>query len=156
MISQGDSFYCKACDYRVSYGESGFFKASQKEKLFFDNTADWNYWQKAQLENKIKNLAKEELIFTDKEAILLKGGRLHPLKLYSIGSIELYKDRLMFLGNQGKKVEFNLNKIHGLNIQYNRVFEFYYEGSLYRFTFKHRVTSVYKWVEAINITRGNI
>ncbi len=63
MVSRGDFFSCKACGFKVRYGENGRFSG---EKVPFETVAQWDAWQA----DRLKELAIDGAAFEDRDAIL--------------------------------------------------------------------------------------
>ena len=82
-----------------------------------------------------------------------RGRRLIPLKKINFGQMRLYDDRIEFTSLLKQTADFYIDKITGLNVQYNDEFEFYYGDHLYRFSFRSPKISAYKWVMAVNLIK---
>ena len=64
LSSQGDEFHC-SCGLKGKVNDYGFLEGA----LPYDNTVDWNHWQKAYLKEHAAEFAsKEEPVFTDQGA----------------------------------------------------------------------------------------
>lgn len=149
MESRDDTFACKHCGYSVKYNEYGFFSLSEANTLFFDTPVKWNLWQLEHLKEYISGKGEHDTIISNSSVILKKGYRYTPAKTFRFGSIKLDRDSLNFCSRLREEYSFPLKKITGLNVQYKDVFEFYYEGTLYQFSFKLANDSAYKWIMAI-------
>ncbi len=148
MRSTNDHFYCQECGYSTSYNLYGYL-TKESDILYFDNPRDWNYWQLEYLNNLSEELDDSTPLISDEKVSIFKGRRLSPLTRQSTGQITLYSKVLEFTSRQGEHLSFVLEKIQGMNIQYNNQFEFYYNKSLYRFSFELSHISAYKWSQAI-------
>jgi 1-acyl-sn-glycerol-3-phosphate acyltransferase len=156
LKSEDDKLYCEKCGHTVTYDKYGFLKG--EGKTYFDNPSDWGKWQtdwfKGKIENQFHDINKlEDAIITD-EVLIKVGGKASPLKDLDYGTIELNLQEIKFKGQKNKEIAFNIKKIRGINVQYNNLFEFYYENILYRFIFKTKYVSAYKWVEAVELIKS--
>lgn len=164
LNSENDRLCCKKCGYEVKYDKYGFFKSDSK--LHFDNPAAWGQWQRNWFSDKIKEhfismkvqsstLSHSSLtdILLEDEVFVKTGEKASPLKDFGEGNINLNLNELKFLSTYQKELTFDIKKIRGINVQYNSLFEFYYENVLYRFIFKTKFVSAYKWVEAMEIIK---
>lgn len=153
LFSHGNYFTCKNCNYTVEYDEYGFFRT--KDEKIFDTPQSWSEWQNNylfELFSKDEYISGKVPLFTDSETRLFTGKRRGKLRKYNwLGKVELYFDRFVFIPEKGKMYSFPLGEIHGMNVQNNNKFEFYYKDVLYRFRFTTQHKSVYKYELAINI-----
>lgn len=156
LKSEGEKLYCEKCGHTVSYDEYGLFKSDNE--IFFKNPSEWAKWQRNWFEEKIRNQALDEKsvnteLLKDEVAIKTaeKGSTLED---FGQGTIALYTKEFKFEGDDNKVLTFDIKKIRGMNVQYNSLFEFYYENILYRFIFKTKYVSAYKWVEAVEIIQS--
>ena len=149
LESRDDTFTCSHCGYSVRYNEFGFLDPVKVKTLYYDTPAKWNTWQLEYLNTYISDKGEGETIIFNNNVILKKGYKYTPTKTFRFGSIELVKGCLNFKSRVREEYSFPLNKITGLNVQYNDLFEFYYEGTLYQFNFKLANDSAYKWIKAI-------
>lgn len=153
MESQKDDFFCKNCHFTVKINSFGFYEGSGSP-VYFSTPDQWNKWQLEALEKKFED-AGVEPIFSDSGVIIKRGLRSSPLKKFGFGSITMFRDRIEFHGISVENM-FYVNGISGINVQFNDIFEFYYEKSLYTFIFKSKRFSAYKWVEAVNIAKKSM
>ena len=157
LSSDISSLSCSSCNYSVVYDEFGFFK-TDFGNLYFNNPSDWDKWQCDLLEQRIheyRNGSQSAPLFEDFDVQTKKGNRKLPLNNFRDGRISLYVDRLLFTTVQNGTLVFYIDKINGMNVQYNDTFEFYYDKDLYRFEFKHRKISAYKWVKAVQMIKDS-
>lgn len=97
MHSHDDILEC-SCGYKVKYNTFGFFEG---EKLIFDNTLDWDRWQRDYL---MKNISVFEN--TRDNPITCDGGELlfdasgGKTVLSDSGTLSVYGDRLVFSGKE--------------------------------------------------------
>lgn len=156
LKSQGEKLYCDKCGYTVNYDEYGLFTGDSE--VFFGNPSDWGQWQKKWFSEKIKNQFLNEDNPTTpllEDKVLIKvGKKASPLKDFGQGTITLNLREVKFSGYDKEELIFDIKKIRGMNVQYNSLFEFYYESTLYRFIFKTKYVSAYKWVQAVETIKS--
>lgn len=156
LKSVDDQFFCRECGYSTHYTQFGYFEGADRQ--YFDNPRDWNQWQLGVLRELIAEAQRTggaTPILVDGQVSILRGSRFEPLEQLATGRLELYPDRLQFVGDGGTEISVPLEGINGLNIQYNDRFEFYYDKSLYRFTFAdEQYISAYKWVQAMGMLQA--
>jgi len=135
----------------------------------FTTTKDWNRWQCNNLEQSIiKNRSlittlapgknhlrdtRENTILENENAFLKTGKRTGLLNKIGFGTLSLRKDQVIFVTEPNSPTPtiyvFPVQKITGLNIQYNNKVEFYFDNTLYRFAFPLENISIWKWHQAI-------
>ena len=155
MESKGDTFFCRSCDYAVTYGQDGRL-TPQGGAAGFETPGEWADWQRTYLAEVLRSHTGREAekpFFEDVNVTVRRGGRLIPLKKLSFGQMRLWDDRIAFINLRKQQTEFQIGKIRGLNVQYSNQFEFYYDRLLYRFSFRSPKTSSYKWVLAIRLLK---
>lgn len=100
----------------------------------------------------------EKCYLHNEDACLKTGGRTGPFRKRGFGSLSLKENSLVFQPyhnnkNRDPNAMVNLvlpfEKMSGLNIQFNRVFEFYCFDVLYRFSFPKKMISIWKWHQAL-------
>ena len=149
LVSKGNDFYCTECGYKTIYTKTGFFETDFKN-LYFDNPLDWNKWQIKRLHEDLDKIDQpDSVIFDDDDVILFKGKRTGMPKKIALGRMVLKQDKMIFTNERRQVTEFSLKLMHGVNIQSNRIFEFYMDDDLYRFRFKDNQFSGYKWCLAV-------
>lgn len=117
LKSQDDLFYC-SCGYKVIYNEYGYFTGSDTEKPIFETVLDWSKWQNERvvdLAKDFKNMPLDHVIFEDKTETLWRIERARRSELLGKGTLQLYKDRLVFK-SPDKDYTFPLDKISNLDI----------------------------------------
>ncbi len=137
ISSSVDTVKCE-CGHTATYNNY-----SQLNSEYFDNLAQWNDWQKAELK-KIKESDIKDAIFTDYNVELssVPSTSYDKLKLVDLGTVKLYKNKIVF---EGENIyEFNIGEIWGCNIQKHCSFEFNHDGMMYLFTFPGK-ENAYKW-----------
>ncbi|MTI46623.1 lysophospholipid acyltransferase family protein [Sporosalibacterium faouarense] len=155
LKSKANEFYCKECGYKMTYSQKGFFD-SNSHSLVFDNPRDWNKWQLDNLESiLISDDDPFSVKLSNKDASLYKFDN-KKLKLLHEGDLSLDSKAMHFLNKHYDNTLFMIDKIQGLNVQSNNKIEFYYNNILYRIGFNQRLTSAYKWMKALEISKANI
>jgi hypothetical protein len=93
----------------------------------------------------------DTILLFNEDAWLQTGGKSGKLKPAGSGSLQLHSDRLALLNPDSgvPALEWPLDGISGLNIQYNNRLEFYHHDILYRFSFPKHAVSVWKWHQAL-------
>ena len=70
LESKNDIFSCKNCNYSIKYNEFGLFELNinknENEKLYFEDTKQWNNWQLDFTKELIDNSTDSDCIFEDK------------------------------------------------------------------------------------------
>ena len=61
----------------------------------------------------------------------------------------LYLDRFTITDNNGRIINFPIEKIEGVQVLLSNKFEFYFQDAVYKFQFKDPRTSGYKYMCAI-------
>lgn len=157
LFSKGNIFGCNSCGLKYIYDEYGFFRKEDNGKeVIFDTVRSWNVWQKQFMRSFLTEGSNgiDRPFFQDFSVFVRTGKRLKKLKKFNFGHISLFRDRICFNTLAGEKYSFPLNEINGINTQYNDQFEFYRNGTLYRFAFKFKNISAHKWAESINILKN--
>jgi len=156
LYSCEDILGCQNCGYEVKYNQYGFFN-SEKQRLYFDNPADWNQWQISQS----KELLKNDLKNADRAVLLQdEGVLLNIIKQEKIsnstkkGILSLKGKELILETDTMDTLLFQLTLIRGINVQYNNQFEFYYKDQLYKFCFENPSVSTYKWHKIIKLAQN--
>ncbi len=155
LRSDMDRFYCQCCSYEVCYTQTGFF-SSPAEKVLYKEPQSWNQWQLQFLWDCLKaasNTTEEKILFRDKDAALFTAGRYEPLRKLEEGQLTL-SHHFYFIRQDSSILNFELDRIAGLNVQYSNELEFYYDKQLYRFKFKDPRTSAYKWTAALELLQN--
>lgn len=152
--SKKDRFFCEECGYEVRYNEYGFFEPV-KEKLYFDNIADWNKWQldfmRKLTDKAIKSKSKKP-IFSDTGVLVKRGQRglkRHSMTKFRNGSMLMYYDHIFFITHKNEEIRFDVEKIKGMNVPEAERLEFYYDDVLYRISYKMPVSSL-KWMRTLH------
>lgn len=157
LKSRNDLLFCRECGYTVRYDTYGFFNKVTGD-VFYSTPREWGVWQVGLLKRLVLEHAGEYVqkpLLEDRFVILKTGNRGIPLKTLSPGRLSLYNDRLEFRGLGGRNYSFGIDKIMGINVQSNNLFEFYSEKVLYSFHFGIENTSPLKWVEAVQVLKNS-
>lgn len=114
----------------------------------FNTVHKWNNWQINYLYNYLKENINNEIIYKEKEKVFVyKGYRLKRTKFLTEGYF--YINSFYFLikdKDENDLLNFPILQMEGINIQDKEILEFYFNNELYRFIFKNKRTSTYKWL----------
>ena len=155
LETKGDVVSCRSCGFTASYGEEGTLSPVRGD-LPFETPGEWGDWQ----ENYFGDLLRGEPenpdfpVFEDRDVTLKRGKRMIPLRKISFGQMRLFPDRIEFTNLRKQVTAFPIDRISGVNVQYSDQFEFYCGELLYRFSFRSRKTSAYKWALAVRLIRA--
>jgi|GEM_PF-2349360 len=126
LHSKGDDFSCEECGAKYSINKYGFIEGCKK----FDNTVDWNAWQKPTLDEVIK----KGFSFEQKD-----------MQLERVYENELKVDRIdMVFDTEGLDISFPdgskeyipIRKAESCNAIYGDRIEIYVDGIKHRFLFE--------------------
>lgn len=156
LCSQGEILRCHKCGYRVNYNKYGFL-STEKAKLYFDNPYDWNRWQIDYSKSLLKNYQENDfqgIFIMDLGANCLKVNHFKKQKPWTDGQLYWQGKDIIFNKNGNKELlNFQIDLIRGINVQYNNRFEFYYHDQLFQFYFNSPSTSAYKWETLIKLAQ---
>ncbi|NQT59790.1 MAG: 1-acyl-sn-glycerol-3-phosphate acyltransferase [Bacteroidetes bacterium] len=150
MVSKKHNLTCSHCKLEVHMDEYGFL-SSEGEGFNFTTIADWNSWQLNEIDNRIRSgyWANGKPIFFGDTAKFGSGYREQPLTYF--GDAEVTLDIKGITVKQGEKnYEFTYDKLESVNVAFQRIFEFYYENTLYRLKFPPPRSSAYKYLSMID------
>jgi 1-acyl-sn-glycerol-3-phosphate acyltransferase len=157
LVSKGNTLRCTHCNYAVRMAPDGFFRRSEGH-LHFDTLFAWNRWQTEELWHRLdenRRYFSERPVFTEGDVLLEKGFKSLPLRALGTGSLELYSDRLCFVDEKtGKRREFPVPEIEGINVQNSEHLEFYFRESLFRIKNRDRRGNSYKYYTAVRHLRS--
>ena len=157
LVSEKETFSCSNCGYKVLYNSYGFFETNG-QKLYYDNTRDWNLWQLEYLDAFISSqmAADNQSPLLEEHHVILKiGQHIGPLKTQTTnGTLSIFTDRLEYCMDEKVIHRFHIGDISGENIQFNNQLEFISNKTIYRFSVKDGNMSAYKWVNAIKTLKG--
>ena len=151
MMSEGNKFYCKRCGFESEWTPQGYLKPINNERPTW-SVRQWVTWQNDFCEQHIRRMKQANStssIFSDDGITLLLGYKAEPLKTLSRGKMALYIDRFTLVDEKGVEQIFPIKDIEGVQVLLANRFEFYYEGSLYKFKFSDPRCSGYKYMCAI-------
>src|SRR6056297_461406 len=131
ISSREDSFKCSECKTAWKINDYGFIEGD-----YYDNTVDWNLWQKEILNNKLKNSEIEiETGSIDIKKFDKDGKKLYNKKV----SIRLDSKNLIIQG-EGIEENINVENIKAISITLLDIFEFYNnENKKYRIIFNPEI-----------------
>jgi len=150
LVSEKHNLICSHCKLSVHMDEYGFL-SSEREEFTFTTIADWNRWQLNEIDKRIKSgyWAVGKPIFSGDTALFGSGYREQPLTY--LGDAEVILDIEGLTVIQGEKThKFGYDKLESVNVAFQRIFEFYYENTLYRLKFPPPRSSAYKYLSMID------
>ena len=155
LTSRNDVLFCGKCHYRVEYNEYGFF-TNDEGKLYFDNPTDWNRWQIDYSKSLLKGYQENNFagIFIQEEGVNCQMiDHFKKLEPWTDGQLLWQGKEISFHKNGEKYLNFELEHIKGINVQYNDRFDFYHKEQLYQFYFNSDSISAYKWETMIKLAQ---
>ncbi|MFO7637055.1 MAG: lysophospholipid acyltransferase family protein [Clostridia bacterium] len=144
LHSEKNAFTCLHCGLVHTLDDYGFFSGQRS----FEHPGEWGDWQRDHIKTL---LTGQDAVYADEGACLYSLTPKNKIRLIGKGTLVLYPDRIEFTaGKTGEKRVYEIRRIAGNTIQFNYLFEFYYEGVFHRFLFqpKNRV-SAFKWNQAV-------
>ncbi len=169
ITSQGEKVFCKSCGFSAEYGEQGellllnrgncprcfsFGIAPLSNEIAFESLKAWDIWQKAHLEEKIRNeflLKPETPIFSEQGVSLLRGKRMDTMTLEGKGQLILDSQNLRLVSPDSEEIRIAVSDIEGPGVLKWNFFEFYVGKTVYRARFDDRTASGYKYAMAIQL-----
>jgi 1-acyl-sn-glycerol-3-phosphate acyltransferase len=148
LFSDGNQFYCTQCSAEWHWTPEGRLTRLRGTKKTEQTVADWNHWQNKLLAKKI-NTNKGESLFSDPIVHIKTGYKLEPLQEWISGAATLYTDRIEITEPNGHIATFRLDEIEGAQVLLENRFEFYHNGTVYKFEFENPRASGYKYMAAI-------
>lgn len=155
LNSRYDALFCGKCGYEVKYNKYGFF-TTDRERLYFDNPADWNRWQVSFSKTLLKNYQENNYrgIFIQEEGVnCQKVDHFKKLEPWTDGQLIWKGKKISFYQNGKEYLHFELEHIKGINVQYNDRFDFYHKEQLYQFYFNSDSISAYKWETMVKLAQ---
>lgn len=152
LVTKGDVISCHSCGFAAKYGKDGSL-SPVRGSLPFETPGSWGDWQEGHLRDLLRAAGSEVPVFGDRDVTLKRGKRLVPLRKISFGQMRLFLDRIEFTNMRKQMTAFPIDRISGVNVQHNDQFEFYCGELLYRFSFRSRKASAYKWALAVRLIR---
>ena len=150
LVSEKHSLTCSQCKLAVHMDEYGFL-SSERDDFVFSTIADWNRWQLNEIDKRIHSgfWADGRPIFSGDTALFGSGYREQPLTYLGDAEVILNIEGLTVI--QGDKTyKFSFDKLESVNVAFQRIFEFYYENTLYRLKFPPPRSSAYKYLSMID------
>jgi 1-acyl-sn-glycerol-3-phosphate acyltransferase len=151
--SAGNDFQCSHCGLGGSINRLGSFDWDQPpeewpEGRSFDNIRDWNLWQINFYKKKTDEINGEipHLFWEDRGTVFLSRGNRHrQMEHVGLGSARFFSDRIEFESAENTII-MPLDSITSFSVFKQFFTEFYYNKTLYRFSFSNRSVSGYKWL----------
>lgn len=156
MYSLKDLFTCDSCGFSVKLTHRGFFE-TRRGDLPFDDIHEWYVWQLEYFRESLRKALMENVstvLFDDRDIQFSTGYKTEKRKRLGFGKARMYADRIELELSSGEVLKFPLNEISGDNVVYRDQFEFYYNKTLYSFTFTGRPTSGIKWHHAVTFLKS--
>ena len=148
LFSNGNQFRCTQCNAEWHWTPEGRLMRRQGTKQTELTVTEWNQWQNKLLAQKISTNHGEPL-FSDPLVHIKTGYKLEPLQKWISGVSTLYTDRLEITESNGHVATFRLDEIEGAQVLLENRFEFYHNGTVYKFEFENPRTSGYKYMAAV-------
>ncbi len=152
MHSEGNRFFCSMCQFETRWTPEGYLKPAAESDEPVRSITQWAQWQNRFCERQVHKMIQTgdaNAIFSDKGVTLFVGFKDMPLNEVMRGTLELYTNRFVIKDEQRKQVEFPIQNIDGVQVLLANRFEFYFNGSLYKFEFSNPRTSGFKYMWAI-------
>lgn len=113
LHSKGDYCKCSACGYGIKCESDGFFHGIDGKDAIFDNTCDWDKWQRKNWQERVLSAADGELIYEDKNQKIAILENNEKTVITDNGTLQLYKDK--FVVSYGtERYEMPINKLHSV------------------------------------------
>lgn len=110
LHSKGDYCKCDNCGYGIRVGTDAFFHGIDGKDAIFDNTCDWDKWQREVWKEKLFAAKDGELIHEDRNQKILSINGNERNVLTEDGIVQLYKDKFIVKIN-GKDYVMPFDKI---------------------------------------------
>jgi len=150
IASRGHEIGCAFCGFRSRLDRSMRFKSVGASPIGPSTISEWDDIQ-ARIVGKAAARAisegRSESLFSDAGAILLRGRKMRPLERIGRGSLAIFRDRLEFVGRDGRVARFPIVDIEGAGVLKRNLFEFYIRRDLHQFRFDDRRKSARKWFD---------
>ncbi|HPD80853.1 MAG TPA: 1-acyl-sn-glycerol-3-phosphate acyltransferase [Spirochaetales bacterium] len=162
MRSEGNLIYCSACGaswritsrYQLEGINSTLPEIFQRTNLSFHQI----------LEERYKQYSTQHMALLSDAVTVFRGKRLRQFDNLGRGLAELHPDTIsIHIDLQSNKqipsrlfhestfvIDFPLSQLEGLSVLKQQYFEFYYQGTMFRFKFPHRYQSGLRWYWAIS------
>jgi len=157
LTSCDDMLSC-TCGFKVRYSEYGYFEIpGNKEQPPFKTITDWAIWQRKQIDvlaGTLDNIDSNTPIFSDVNQRLFEIQRATRNTFIADGKFILYKDRLSFIADEGKIIDFPLKTIAEMScFTKMRIIFSTNEHKLYEIHSKHP-RSALKYLELFKVIKG--
>lgn len=126
FVSSGDYFKCKTCHVQYKMNIYGFIEGCEQ----FDNTADWNQWQK----NFIPSIVNNDFEFTSKNVATEIIHKENNTREKKNATVTLTNEKITLLIDGTTNI-IPIHKLFGLSTTFLDVCEFHYGKTKYRLTF---------------------
>ena len=130
LSSKGDEFKCTECGEKWKINDYGFIEGG-----FYDNTVEWNHWQKKQLYKKLK---KSEITINTKKIQFEKFDK-NGKKLYNEEVLINLDDKNLKIKGREFNEKLDVKNIRAVSITLLDIFEFYNKEEKYRIIFNPEV-----------------
>lgn len=151
LRSEGNSFICTSCGFESEWIPAGYLKPVNRDHQPVRSVTEWVRWQNETFGRIIQRMHEEKIdepIFFDENVTLKVGYKTDPLHTVMSGTMALYLDRFSIKNEHEEKV-FPIEQVDGVQVLLANQFEFYFEGSVYKFEFSNPRCSGYKYMNAI-------
>lgn len=151
LHSEGNRFSCTSCGFENEWTPEGYLKPLNRENQSTRSVTEWAKWQSKTFEKYIKKMQEQKSdkpIFSDEDVTLKVGYKIEPLRTVMSGAMHLYLDRFTIVNDTEERI-FPIEQIDGVQVLLANQFEFYFEGSVYKFEFSNPRCSGYKYMNAI-------
>ncbi|NLU52010.1 MAG: 1-acyl-sn-glycerol-3-phosphate acyltransferase [Clostridiaceae bacterium] len=118
LKSNDNRFYC-TCGLDLRYTPYGFLESLTQNPPPFKHVLGWSRWQRgkiAEIANEYINGSKDGPVISDSGQSLWKIDKANKSKLIAKGTSELYRDKLVFKGEDGTSYTFVFSKLHDMAI----------------------------------------
>jgi 1-acyl-sn-glycerol-3-phosphate acyltransferase len=151
LHSEGNRFYCTSCGFENEWTPEGYLKPVNRDDQPTRSVTQWAQWQSETFGafiEKLQERKSKDPIFTDNNVTLKVGYKMDPMQTVMTGTMYLYLDRFTIKNEKEEKV-FPIDQVDGVQVLLANKFEFYFEGSVYKFSFSNPRCSGYKYMNAI-------
>lgn len=95
LHSKGDYCKCDNCGYGIRVGTDAFFHGIDGKEAIFDNTCDWDKWQREVWKEQVMSAADGELIHEDKNQKIFSIEGKNRNLITEEGVVQLYNDKFI-------------------------------------------------------------
>ena len=99
LCSDGNDFFCKSCDARVTINETGFFEKINNAEKLPDTILEWGQKQLDFIKSFDFSKFVDKPVFSDANISFFKAERAKSETLLGTGSMEFFPDRLVVCGH---------------------------------------------------------